>query len=145
MIREMNRAEAETVSVISRRSISNGWSEEELVAAMNNPQEKVFVYERSGELLGYAVICFAADEGEISSIAVDSPYRRKGVANALLYHIKAELKILKVNKLFLEVRESNFPAQQLYIRHGFLQVGTRKGYYDSPKEDALLLCWTCVS
>ena len=39
----------------------------------------------------------------------------------------------------LEVRASNAPAIALYMKHGFAQVGRRRGYYDDPKEDAILM------
>ena len=45
----------------------------------------------------------------------------------------------KLAFLTLEVRESNTPAIQLYMKHGFAQVGRRKDYYQAPKEDALIM------
>ena len=39
----------------------------------------------------------------------------------------------------LEVRESNLAAISLYKSLGFFEVGRLKGYYDSPKEDGLIL------
>ena len=41
--------------------------------------------------------------------------------------------------LMLEVRASNAPAIALYEKHGFAAVGRRKNYYESPKEDAVLM------
>ena len=41
--------------------------------------------------------------------------------------------------LTLEVRFSNKAAQELYRRFGFAPVGVRKGYYQQPDEDALIM------
>ena len=41
--------------------------------------------------------------------------------------------------LTLEVRAGNGPAIQLYLKHGFEQVGRRKNYYQRPREDAILM------
>ena len=41
--------------------------------------------------------------------------------------------------LTLEVRASNTPAQALYEKLGFAQVGRRPKYYQNPREDALIL------
>ena len=41
--------------------------------------------------------------------------------------------------LTLEVRQSNAPARALYESCGFAVVGTRRGYYEKPREDALLM------
>ena len=48
----------------------------------------------------------------------------------------------KLAFLTLEVRASNAPANALYAKHGFVEVGRRKNYYDDPKEDALLMTLT---
>jgi ribosomal protein S18 acetylase RimI-like enzyme len=41
--------------------------------------------------------------------------------------------------MFLEVRQSNSGARNLYTRLGFLPVGVRRGYYIRPVEDALVM------
>ena len=43
------------------------------------------------------------------------------------------------HSIFLEVRESNVAAVELYKSYGFVSTGKRKGYYSNPKEDALLM------
>ena len=49
-----------------------------------------------------------------------------------------ELKNQDLNKVLLEVRESNLPAKNLYIKHGFEQISIRKKYY-SDGENAVIL------
>ena len=89
-------------------------------------------------VLGYAELSVILDEGCLEKIAVDPKYRRQGVAEELL---GAFLRFGRANLAFitLEVRESNAPAIALYMKHGFAQVGRRRGYYDDPKEDAILM------
>ena len=41
----------------------------------------------------------------------------------------------------LEVRASNFAAQNLYYKYGFKSLGSRKNYYQDNGEDALIM-WT---
>lgn len=76
----------------------------------------------------------ARAEREILNLAVRHAYRRMGIARALLRH---EFKRRAV--YFLEVRESNVVAQELYRRMGFVEVGRRPGYYDSPVETAIVM------
>lgn len=48
----------------------------------------------------------------------------------------------RLERLILEARVSNLAALELYARLGFKGIGRRVGYYDSPKEDALILSLT---
>jgi ribosomal-protein-alanine N-acetyltransferase len=57
----------------------------------------------------------------------------------LLDHFIAVARDRGVGRLFLEVRESNEVALRLYASRGFHRVGRRKGYYERPREDALVL------
>jgi ribosomal-protein-alanine N-acetyltransferase len=73
-------------------------------------------------------------EREILNIAVMACYRRFGVASGLLAN---ELK--RGANIFLEVRESNAPAIQLYKNAGFTEVARRRDYYDNPVESAIVM------
>ena len=39
----------------------------------------------------------------------------------------------------LEVRVSNTAARSLYAKKGFSDVGIRPGYYEKPREDAVIM------
>ena len=93
----------------------------------------------NGQVLGYAGISVIAGEGYIDNVAVREEYRRQGIAQALLDVFLRFGKAHQLAFLTLEVRASNAPAKQLYLKHGFEQVGRRKDYYDAPKEDAIIM------
>lgn len=73
-------------------------------------------------------------EREILNVAVLPTYRRLGIASALL---KEELRRNAV--FFLEVRESNTAAQELYRRFRFAEIGRRPNYYQFPSETAIVM------
>jgi ribosomal-protein-alanine N-acetyltransferase len=73
-------------------------------------------------------------EREILNLAVSAQFRRLGIAKRLL---AAEL--ARGAHVYLEVRESNSPAIQLYRNAGFTEVGRRREYYDSPVESAIVM------
>ena len=73
------------------------------------------------------------------NVAVHPDFRRRGVAEALVNALVAELKAIGSHCLTLEVRASNVPAVSLYEKLGFTEIGRRKNYYRNPKEDALIM------
>jgi ribosomal-protein-alanine N-acetyltransferase len=77
----------------------------------------------------------APGEREILNLAVDAAYRRSGVARRLLAR---ELE-RSSQTWFLEVRESNLAAQALYATFGFVPSGTRRDYYENPRENAITM------
>ena len=73
----------------------------------------------------------------INNIAVSENYRRKGIARALLQKMLSDLSC--ADSVTLEVRKSNAAAIALYESFGFEHVGERRGFYEKPTEDALLM------
>ena len=45
----------------------------------------------------------------------------------------------KITRIMLEVRENNEAARQFYGKCGFTKDGIRRNYYESPKENAVLM------
>ena len=81
------------------------------------------------------------DEGYISNIAVSPALRRQGIGAALLRAMLEEGVRRGLAFLTLEVRVGNAAARRLYRRAGFREAGIRPGYYEKPREDALLMTY----
>jgi ribosomal-protein-alanine N-acetyltransferase len=99
------------------------------------------VAEKAGEIIGFIVWreVFTGDpanpaERDILNVAVAPDFRRQGIATALISHV-----LTPPGEVFLEVRESNLAAQELYRKLGFCEVGRRYGYYQSPDETAIVM------
>jgi polysaccharide biosynthesis protein PslH len=92
----------------------------------------VRVAERDGEVCGFLVSREIVGEVEVLNLAIDPPHRRTGVATTLLESIDAPV-------VFLEVRESNQAARNLYVKLGFRLVSRREEYYENPVESALVM------
>lgn len=91
--------------------------------------------------IGYIGSWIIGDEGHITTLAVHPEYRKRHIADILLYSLFIELKSKNVKWLTLEVRVSNIPAINLYKKFKFKQLGIRKKYYQDNNEDGLIL-WT---
>ena len=90
-------------------------------------------------LAGYVIAWYVMDEGELANLAVAPHARRRGIGRALLDAMLADASHRGTADVYLEVRESNTAARNLYASRNFTEVGRRKGYYRSPTEDALIL------
>ncbi len=63
----------------------------------------------------------------------------RGIGSGLLSRMLQVAEDSGVRSLYLEVRESNGRAREMYARRGFHEIGVRKGYYEGPREDARVL------
>lgn len=95
-----------------------------------------------GALLGYFVAMPGVDELHLLNITVAPDVQGHGHAVHMLDALHALCRQLQARQLWLEVRESNARARAIYLRHGFVHVGVRKGYYPAPRgkrEDAAVM------
>lgn len=92
-----------------------------------------------GQLAGYIVLSCAAGECEVANIAVDLPFRSRGIASVLLARALQEARKMHNIVCYLEVAVGNIPARALYTRAGFRQTGLRRKYYRETGEDALVM------
>ncbi|MCI6184990.1 MAG: ribosomal protein S18-alanine N-acetyltransferase [Clostridiales bacterium] len=130
------------ILLMEQQCFSVPWTRDQLAAQMSDSMYIFLAAEdESGRAVGYVGLMYVLDEGYISNVAVSPSRRREGIADMLLTELYARAKAKKLSFLTLEVRESNAPAQSLYKKHGYTEVGMRKGYYSLPKEDAVLM--TC--
>ena len=127
------------IAALERACFSNPWTEEMLQQELWNEAAVIIVALREdGVVLGYAGLQTVLDEGYINNVAVAANVRRQGIADELIAAF-VRFGQAKLAFLTLEVRASNTPAIARYMKHGFAQVGRRRGYYDDPKEDAILM------
>lgn len=111
-----------------------------LLPQIERERENFLVAVENNVFLGYADVTVILDEGYMGNIAVAPAHRKKGVGVALLRALldrhRGALRFLT-----LEVRASNAPAIALYTKEGFQTAGIRKGMYEKPREDALLMTY----
>lgn len=90
-------------------------------------------------LVGYVGHWLMSGEAHISTLAVHPAWQGMGLGEALLLRCLDQATRQGAGQATLEVRRSNIPAQKLYKRYRFQQVGVRPRYYRDNREDALIL------
>ena len=138
-IRRMTIEDCAQVAAIETMSFSMPWSLHAFTETIDNPNYRFLVAEEQGEILGYCGFVYVLDEAEIPNVCVSADARRRGTGRALMEALVALAKELGIVTLHLEVRQSNEAAQNLYRAVGFEEIGIRKGFYELPKEDAVLM------
>lgn len=129
-----------SIVAIEQAAFSDPWSAASFREALAHPAVFFAGARRDGgELVGYVVAWFAADEGEIANLAVAPEGWGVGIGRALLDAALDEARRRHVTAMYLEVRDSNDRARRLYRSRGFEEVGRRRGYYQHPPEDAIVL------
>ena len=125
---------------IERVCFSQPWSEDsfrEVVSGRTFPS--LAARSASGELMGYIVFSEAADELHVLNVAVHPDFRRNHIASSMLTHLHKYALDRGREFSFLEVRESNHPAQDLYAKFGYKLLTKRKQYYVDDRENALVM------
>lgn len=101
-----------------------------------------WVLRREGRLAGFCIVMHAPDVAHLLVIAVDKALHRQGLGGLLLDWCEQQAREHGLEGVLLEVRPSNASAVSFYKRHGYLQIGVRRGYYPAEKggrEDALVM------
>jgi ribosomal-protein-alanine N-acetyltransferase len=94
---------------------------------------------RDSTVVGYGGFWVLYDEAHISTLAVETAWRRQGIGELLLLTMLERAVELRTRVATLEVRTSNIPAQNLYHKYHFQMVGLRRRYYSDNNEDAFIM------
>lgn len=127
------------IDEIENEASLNPWPREITESFLKSEQSAFFLAYFDNEPAGYISLSYVLDEGSVLNVAVKKKLRNRGIAGALLGEAKKFAENKKLSFLSLELRESNLPAKKLYEREGFALLGKRYGYYEKPKEDALIM------
>ena len=92
-------------------------------------------------IIGFAGLWLMVDEAHVTTIAMHPDYRRLGLGEFMLVSLIDISYAIGAKWVTLEVRVSNFAAQNLYRKYGFREAGLRHRYYSDNQEDALIM-WT---
>lgn len=115
----------------------DAWPILEMAGVLTLPMIEKIKAEQNGSLVGFVAGDIKRYEGTgwISTICVHPEYRGLGIATVLLELCEESMRMPKVK---LSVRESNFAAIGLYNKAGYNHVGKWPKYYKGG-EDAVIM------
>lgn len=139
LIRPMLDEDVPVVAQIEEATFSMPWSAEDFFDMIRRDNMTYLVAELDGKIIGGAGMRNILGDGEITNVAILADYRGCGYGKKLVGELLKAGEVLGARAFTLEVRVSNEPAIRLYQSLGFVSEGIRPGFYERPREDALIM------
>lgn len=127
------------VSRIEEECFSMPWKPDDFKEMIERDNMTYVVALFGNEIIGGAGLRCIVGDGEITNVAITEKYRGRGFSRPMLEALIKKGEEMACEAFTLEVRVSNEPAIRLYKSLGFVEEGVRPGFYEHPREDALIL------
>lgn len=115
------------------------WTEDQLFNLLKAENSIMLAGIQEEQIVGILVASTTTVESDIYMVVVAEEYKRQGIGQQLFSYLIDYCTKEGLATIFLEVRESNLPAFNLYKSLGFEVIGRRRAYYSRPIEDALMM------
>ena len=138
----VRRAAEKDVDGIERLASLHGsypWRSCQIINELRQAHAFLFCAEVEECLVGFANMHIVLESAHINDIAVAEEFRRRGVGTGLLNACISAAAARKCVEISLEVRQKSAAARGLYESVGFVPAGVRKGLYDNPRDDAVVM------
>ena len=132
-LRTMTPEDLDAVMAIEQAVYSHPWSRGNFRDSLN-PLFDAHCLWLDGELLGYFLAMHGVEEMHLLNITVAPSRQGQGWGHMMLDALSLLSRSQGAQWLWLEVRQSNERALQVYERYGFRQVSIRKDYYPAGRQ-----------
>ena len=138
IVKKLSVSEVDLIIELYANLFCDGWNKDMFISSFNGGRFLCLGAFNNESLVGVITLTLGLDDADIESVFTAPKYRKQGVADLLIDSALEQIKNQGLNKVLLEVRESNSPAKNLYFKHGFKEISIRKKYY-SDGENAVIL------
>ena len=138
-IRWMIRRDMAEVIAIESESFEFPWSEDDFVRCLRQRNCIGMVAEMDDQVVGFMIYELHKNRLHILNFAVADRYRRLGIGTQMASKLAGKLSDQRRNRILLEIRETNLPAQLFFRHSGFRAVSVLKEFYEDTPEDAYLM------
>jgi len=115
ILRKMTVDDVPAVVELDQKSFSLPWPERSFRFELtDNPASRCWVADLDGKIVGMIVVWLIVDEAHVATVATHPDYRRQGIGKRLLAYALRQMIQDGARSSFLEVRESNLVAQEMY-------------------------------
>ncbi len=132
-LRTMTQENLDAVMAIEQTAYSHPWSRGNFRDSLN-PLFDAQCLWFADELLGYFLAMHGVEEMHLLNITVAPAHQGEGWGHMMLDALSLISRNVGAQTLWLEVRQSNARALQVYTRYGFVRVGLRKDSYPADRQ-----------
>jgi ribosomal-protein-alanine N-acetyltransferase len=129
----MTQDNLDAVIAIEQTAYSHPWTRGNFRDSLNPLFEAQCLW-LDGELLGYFLAMHGVEEMHLLNITVAPAHQGQGWGHMMLDALSLMSRHAGAQWLWLEVRQSNQRALQVYVRYGFKQISIRKNYYPAGRQ-----------
>lgn len=141
-LRGMRLADLDAVAAIEASAYAHPWTRGNFADSLGAGYVAELLLGANAQVLGYLLGLYGHQETHLLNLTVAPAFQRQGHGLVLLARLSELARLRGDRQLWLEVRQSNAPAQRLYRQAGFEDIGLRRGYYPAGangREDALVM------
>ena len=140
-IRKIVLGDLPEILMIEQECQLSPWSEDDYRAELDRSHSISIAASLNDRTAGFLIgrLITSDAEAEIYNIGVRKMFRRENIGSVLVRYFIDVCKIHGIDRVFLEVRQSNNEASAFYKKQGFEIAGIRKNFYGLPLEDALIM------
>lgn len=140
-ISAMTLPDLDSISDILTCEFDDFWNYNLFKSELENKNSMYIAAKLNNQIVGFAGIWFSVDDIHITNIVVKKNCRNQKIGSFMLNNLIELCENRTQKSITLEVNSNNIPAQKLYHKFGFKNVGIRKKYYNNT-EDAIIMTKT---
>ena len=142
-LQPLRESDLDAVIAIEQQSYSHPWTRGNFADSMKTGYH-MRALMGGDTMVGYYVAMLGVQEVHLLNITVAPAFQKQGHGRMLLDAMHVWARQQQAQCAWLEVRQSNARAIQVYERYGYKRVGLRKAYYpdhNGRREDAVVMSY----
>jgi ribosomal-protein-alanine N-acetyltransferase len=138
-LRWMIRRDMPEVLAIEQEAFEFPWSDEDFTRCLRQRNCIGMVAEVGDSVVAFMIYELHRTRLHVLNFAVRRSHRRLGIGTQMMGKLFAKLSVERRDRILLEVRERNLPAQVFLRSLGYRAITVLKDFYEDSTEDAYLM------
>jgi len=138
-LRWMIRRDMPEVLDVEQEAFEFPWSDEDFTRCLRQRNCIGMVAEVGDSVVAFMIYELHRTRLHVLNFAVRRSHRRLGIGSQMMEKLFAKLSVERRDRILLEVRERNLPAQLFFRSLGYRAITVLKDFYEDTTEDAYLM------